>query len=331
MSVTMRDVAQQAGVSIKTVSRVVNNQGEIAEATRQRVLAVIEELGYRPSRVARSLVTQRSHSIGFVIPDITNPFFPEVARGVQDAAQTNDVNVFMCNTDEKPTEHLQLLYSLADQGVDGLILFSALVSNKDLNHFADSFRPIVTINRLTDHPDISKILVDNYRGAQLAVNHLVERGHTAIGMLSGQAGISVSQIRRVDGFRDAMKNNGLTVNEDWIVKVSPIMINGREATRQLLTQHPKITALFAYNDLLAIGALRACSELGRRVPDDCAIVGFDDIQLATMVTPSLTTVHYDKYELGQKAMARLFEMIENPGERFSTINIDLELIVREST
>ncbi len=330
MSVTMRDVAQKADVSIKTVSRVVNDQGEISEATRERVLAAINELGYRPSRIARAMVTQRTRTVGFIIPDITNPFFSEVARGIQDAAQANGYNVFMCNTEEDASEHLQILYSLADQGVDGLIIFSSVVSDDDLNHFADSFRPIVAINRLTNHPSISQIIVDNYKGARLAVDHLAAQGHTAIGMLSGPRGISLGRIRRIEGFYDGLRAHGLPVRDDYLVKVSPGMSYGREGVQQLLTEHPEITALFCYNDLLALGAIRACRDLGRRVPEDCAIVGFDDIQLAAMVVPALTTIHYDKYALGQTAMNRLLDMLNDSNETFPQIDVDTKLVVRES-
>lgn len=330
MSVTMRDVAAKAGVSIKTVSRVVNDQGEIADATRQRVLVAINELGYRPSRIARAMVTQRSHTVGLVIPDITNPFFPEVARGVQDLAQSRDYNVFICNTDENAQEDLQTLHSLADQAVDGIIVFSSMVSDDKLSAFADSFRPIITINRHFKHPSVGLVIVDNYHGARLAMDHLFEKGHTAIAMLTGNSA-SPQKIRRVKGYCDALTEAGLPVNQNWIIPDTPNMANGYKATRRLLTQYPQITAIFTYNDLLALGTLRACYELGRRVPQDCAVIGFDDIQLATMVTPSLTTVHYDKYALGQLAMKRLFEMIENPEAVFSPIEVGVKLAIREST
>jgi len=330
MPVTMRDVAQKAGVSIKTVSRVVNNQGEIADATRQRVLKVISELGYRPNLVARGLVTQRTNTVGLVIPDITNPFFPEVARGVQDLAQAKNYNVFICNTDENPQEDLKTLHSLAAQAVDGIIIFSSLVTDENLNTFANSYRPIVTINRRFSRAGVSHVDVDNYRGAKLAVAHLIERGHTNIGMLAGISPLP-QEVRRVKGYYDTLAEHNLPLNKDWIVPGPPTMADGYQTAHKLLTEHPQITAFFAYNDLLALGALRACHDLGRSVPDDCAIVGFDDIQLASMVTPALTTVHYDKYNLGRQAMARLLEMIDNQKQEFSTINIDVKLNVREST
>lgn len=330
MPVTMREVAQKAGVSIKTVSRVVNDQGEIADSTRQRVMIAITELGYRPSRLARAMVTQRSHTVGLVIPDITNPFFPEVARGIQDLAKAKDYNVFICNTDEDALEDLQTLHSLADQAVDGIIIFSSMVSDDKLKSFADSFRPIVTINRQFEHPSVSLVIVDNYRGARLAMTHFLEKGHTAIAMLTGNSA-SPSKIRRVKGYCDALTEAGLPVKPEWIIPDTPSMTNGYTATRRLLTEYPEITAIFAYNDLLGLGALRACFELGRQVPADCAVIGFDDIQLASMVTPSLTTVHYDKYALGQMAMNRLFEMIEAPHSSFPPLTVPVTLLVREST
>jgi LacI family transcriptional regulator len=149
-------------------------------------------------------------------------------------------------------------------------------------------------------------------------------------MVSGKTGVSPSQIRRIAGFRDTLRLHGLPINEEWVLKVPPTMVHGREATGQLLSQHPQITALFAYNDFLALGALRACSDLGRTVPDDCAIVGFDDIQLAAMVTPALTTVSYDKYGLGQMAMNRLLEMLGDSEATFPTIELEVKLVVRES-
>jgi LacI family transcriptional regulator len=174
-------------------------------------------------------------------------------------------------------------------------------------------------------------MVDNYRGAELAIAHLIDQGHTAIGML---AGISPSPdgVRRVKGYYDTLAANGLTANTDWVKPGPPTLARGREAAGYLLTQHPQITAIFAYNDLLALGAVRACCDLGRRVPDDCAIVGFDDTRFASMATPSLTSVSYDKYGLGQKAMARLLDMVVNESRiAYPPIEIEVELTIREST
>ena len=323
----MEDVARIAGVSRQTVSRVINGKGEISPVTRKRIMEVIQNLGYSPNRAAQGLAMQRTHTAGFVIPDITNPFFPEVAKGIQDLAQDRDYNIIMCNTGEDPEEATRILYSLVAQAVDGIIIFS---SDEFLIRFAEKFRPIVAINYPSEHSNISILSVDNYRGAQLAVDHLVAQGHTNIGMVTGDYQ-GLDEIRRVKGFREALMKHGLPIVDNWVVPVPPTLVDGREAARQLLIDHPQITAIFAYNDLLAIGSIRACSDLGRRVPADCAIIGFDDIQLADIVTPALTSVRVDKYALGQQAMARLFEMIESPEKEFSRIEIDVELVIREST
>jgi LacI family transcriptional regulator len=327
---TMRDVARQAGVSIKTVSRVVNNQGEISEATRQHVLAVIEELGFRPSQVARALVTRRSHTIGLVMSDITNnPFFPEVARGMLDVARGKGFNVFLCEVFGNPQRELEILHSLADHAVDGIILYPTYHSQDNLSTFADHYRPLISINRFIDHPSISTVMLETTKGTKLAVDYLVGKGHQSIAMLAGN-GAPLDEIRRVQGFRQTLTAHGLPVHDEWIIAMSPQLEEGYEAAKSLLNQYPQITAIFAYNDLLALGALQACRELGRRVPEDCAIVGFDDILWAAKATPSLTTVRIDKYDLGCQAAQRLFDMLNAPETVFPPIYIDTELVIRES-
>ena len=331
MPVTMRDVAQKAGVSIKTVSRVVNNQGELAESTRQRVLSVIEALGYRPNRVARGLVTQRTYSIGLVVSDITNPFFPEVARGAQDIAWANGYNVFLCNTDGDPDQERATLQSLADHAVDGIIVYPSYDSKERLIAFADYYHPIVVINLFFEHPGVSHLLVDNYQGAKLAVDYLRAKGHTAIGMLTGVQDPTPDRVRRIQGFQETLAASDIQVVNDWIVPSrDPTFECGYEAARKLLTTYPQITAVFAYNDLLALGAIRACHDLGRVVPTSCAIIGYDDILWAETATPALTSVRVDKYDLGRQAMTRLLAMLDAPETTFQPIHLDVELVLRES-
>ena len=332
MAVTMRDVAQKAGVSIKTVSRVVNNQGEISEATRQQVLAVIEELGYRPSRLARALVTRQTHTVGLLVSDITNPFFPKVARGIMDVAQSKGYNTFLCNTDGNAEQELSLLESLADHGVDGIICYPTYNSDENLNAFVKTYGPVVVINHFFDHPNVSQIIVNNSQGARLAVDHLVDKGHTAIAMLTGVRDPSLDNVRRIQGFREALEANNLPVNETWLVPSdAPTYDCGYEGAKKLLVEQPQVTAIFAYNDLLALGALQACRELGRRIPEDIAIVGFDDIVWATQSVPALTTVRIDKYELGRQATNRLFDMLDHPNPPYPLIRINVDLVIRQST
>lgn len=329
MSVTMSDVAHRAGVSIKTVSRVVNGQGEISEATRQRVLAVIQELGYRPNKIARALVTNRTDAVGLILGDITNPFFSEVAQGGLDTARARGYNVFLCNVDNIDIQQeLGALQSLADHAVDGIVICPSYGTEEQLKAYAEDFSPLVVMNLLVEGPGISSVLADFRRGAQMAVDYLVSKGHTAVGMLAGSA--RLDKMERVQGFREALMAHGLPVVEEWILAGPPVLERGREAARQLLTQHAQVTAIVAYNDLMALGAIQACHQLGRRVPDDCAVIGFDDIQLAALVKPALTTIHVDKYDLGRQAMTRLLQMLDDPEATFPPIWLDVELMVRES-
>jgi LacI family transcriptional regulator len=326
----MRDVARTANVSIKTVSRVVNNLGEVSDETRERVLAAIEELGYRPSKVARALVTQRTDTIGLVLGDITNPFFSELACGVLNAAQAKGYDVFLCNSGSRVEQEIRALYSLADHNVDGVIIFPSWRNIERLKEFSERHRPLVVINRIVEeHPRIGRILTDNYGGAKQAVDFLASRGHTAIGMLAGYSA-SPKIMRRVQGFRETLAGHGLPVVDEWIINCIPIVKHGNRAARRLLTRNPQVTAIFAYNDLLAVGAIQACEEMGRCVPEDCAIVGFDDIQLASLVKPALTTIHLDKYELGHQAVTRLVEMLEQPETVLPPVHLDVELVIRES-
>jgi DNA-binding LacI/PurR family transcriptional regulator len=327
---TIRDVAALAGVSHQTVSRVINNSKRVAPQTREQVEAAIRELGYHPNRLAQSLVTQKTRTIGLVVADITNPFFFEVARGVQDTALEQGYNVFVCNTDDNPTGEKNILNLLAAQEVDGVILSTSSSSNEELHAFAENYKPFVIINREIEHPKASIVNVDIYKGAQLAIEHLISRGHTCIGMLSHEGHLP-DEMRRVCGYRETLQKHGIEPQEEWLVLVPPNLMGGYQATQKLLTQHPEISAIFTYNDLMAIGALRSCYDMGMEIPTDCAIIGFDNIKFAQMQRPSLSSIRYDKYTVGKKAMLRLLEIIEQPDKVYQPIRMDVELVVREST
>lgn len=328
--VTINDVAKAAGVSRQTVSRAMNDKREISPETKERVMIAVEQLGYQPNRLAQGMVTRRTRSVGLILADITNPFFPEVARGVQDTARDNDYNVLLCNSDEDPKVEVATLYSLAAQGVDGIILFAHKASDEDLLGFADNYSPILIVNRVLEHPNIVQLMVDNLHGSRLAVAHLVGKGHVHIGMLAN-AFNNPDLIRRVQGYKAVLREHGMPLREEWIAQAAPTLQGGYECARRLLTEFGEITAVFTYNDLMAIGALRACQDMGRRVPEDVEIIGFDDILMASMVTPALSSVRVDKYQLGQMAITRLLDMIDHPEEHFSSIHMDVELVLREST
>lgn len=328
--VTIADVAKVAGVSKQTVSRAINDKGEISPDTKERIMRVIREMGYRPSRLARAMNTQRSYMVGLIVGDITNPFFPEVARGVQDAALAQDYNVLVCNSDDKLSVATAVTESLISQGVDGIITFWAQADTDSLSHIADSFGPILSINLHVNHTNVDNLLVDNIKGAKQAVTQFVKEGHTHIGMLTNN-GIQSTSARRVIGFREGLAENQLPFENDYVQGGFATLAGGYEAANKLLKNHPQISAIFTYNDLMGLGAIRACIDAGLSVPGDVSIIGFDDIQLAKMYKPSLSTIRVDKYEMGRLAFERLFNRIEQPERHYTTIHMNTDLVLREST
>ena len=328
--ITIGDVARVAGVSKQTVSRAINDKGEISASTKERIMQVVGELGYRPNRLARAMSTKNTFMVGLVVPDITNPFFPEVARGVQDAALARDYNVLMCNTDAEPDTEIQTLEMLTSQGVDGIIIFSGRVTREQLAEFAKVAPPIVTINRDFKHPALTPLMVDNLKGARLATEHFIQQGHTQIGMLTNKD-YTPSQVRRVQGYRNTLERNGLSTDQSRIISEQPTLEGGYRATKALLEKHPLVSAIFCYNDLMALGAIRACFDLNKNVPNDVAIVGFDDIQLASMYSPALSSVQVDQYDIGRQAFQVLMQAIAQPDTQIATKQLDVNLVLREST
>jgi LacI family transcriptional regulator len=328
--VTMSDVAREAGVSLMTVSRVINNKGEISPATRQRVLDIIERLDYRPSSIARGLVTKRTATLGLVVPDIANPFFSEVARGAEHTAYAEGYNVFLCNTEEDTRRELAVLQSLEEKRADGIVICSSRLEDSELQAAVAQHPAVVLINRpLEGNNGAGAVLVDDETGGRVATQHLLQAGHPAVGFLAGPPA-SYSGHQRAKGYRAALVAAGLPYNSAWVRDCSPTVEGGQEAARELLTDHPDLTALFCYNDLVAVGALQACASLGRVVSESLSIVGFDDIPLAALVTPPLTTCRVPRYELGTQAMRLLLDQIDGSPAECAEIVLRPELIVRAS-
>jgi LacI family transcriptional regulator len=327
--VTMADVAREAGVSLMTVSRAINNRDGISEATRTRIHEIIERLGYRPSEIARSLVTDRTGTVGLVVVDNSNPFFSEVARGVEQQAYSAGYNVFLCNTDEDPERELAVLRSLEKKRVDGVIVCSSRLDEERLHTALERHSAAVLVNRSSEGGPFRAVLSDDERGARLAVEHLVRAGHRAIGFVAGPKRSHSGQ-QRGKGYRAALEEAGLPHRPEWERHCLPMVESGCEAATDLLIAHPEISALACFNDLTAVGALRACAHLGRHVPDDVAIVGFDDILLAALVTPALTTCRIPMVELGNQAMRLLLDQINGCAGPCEDVLVQPELVIRAS-
>jgi LacI family transcriptional regulator len=309
--VTIEDVARAAGVSRQTVSRAINDQSEISPQTRARVLRIVEELGYRPSGIARGLATRRTRTLGY-------------AEGY---------NVFLCNTEEDPQRELAVLRSLEGQRVDGVVLCSSRLDDRELRSMVARHSVAVLVNRRLESDGesgrIGVVVLDDVAGGRMAVRHLLNGGHRAVGFLAGPPA-SRSGRWRAEGYRAALADADLPGSLAWIVHCPADVDGGHQAAGDLLALHPGLTALFCYNDLVAVGALQACADLGRRVPDDVAVIGFDDIMLAALVTPPLTTCRVPRYELGAQAMRLLLAQIDGCSDSCAEVVLRPELVVRAS-
>lgn len=328
--ITMAQVAREAHVSLMTVSRVINDKEGVSPATRERVQAVIEQLGYRPSDIARGLVTKRTGTLGLVMPDVANLFFAEVARGAEHVAYDAGYNIFLCNTGEDIQRELEMLQSLEEKRVDGIVLCSSRLEEAVLEEAVASHPAVVLLSRKIESNDVGSVVINDLVGGRMATEHLLQAGHRAIGFLAGPP-ISESGRARAESYRATLTTAGVTFNPDWTCHCIPTVVGGRERARELLTANPELTALFCHNDLIAIGALQACADLGRAVPADVAVVGYDDIPMAALVSPSLTTCRVPRYEMGAQAMQLLLAKISGcADEECKEIVFQPELVIRDS-
>lgn len=322
--ITIADVAREAGVSRQTVSRVLNDKMEISASTRESVMRVIEHLSYSPSGVARSLATNRTLTVGLVVPDITNPFFPEITRGVEDVAREHGYEMFLCNSVEDAGREERVLQALEDKRVDGTIICSSRLPQERLFPRLRQQRAAVLVNRPVPSELAGTVRVEDADGIVQAVDHLLKSGRSVIGFLCGPPN-SHSAGERAMGFERALPAG----DRDLMRPCPPNPEGGYEAALALLSERPEVDGLVCYNDLVAVGGLRACAELGLDVPVEIAVVGCDDIMVAGLLSPALTTLRVPKYEIGASAASMLLDRIRGrPGE--SEVLLKPELIVRES-
>lgn len=325
MSVTIRDVAKHAGVSIATVSRVINKNGYVNKETEQQVKKSIKELNYKPNAVARSLFKKKSKSIGLIIPDITNPFFPELARAVEDVANKNDYTLLLYNSDEDPRKEKKYLEDAKQKYIDGIILATNSLSKEELHHYGF---PKVALDRCFED-NIPTVTSKNFQGGRLATQYLKSIGCKTIAHIKGPEN-NINAINRYKGYLEEVKN------EDWfypeIIALGDYqMKRATEVTKELLMKNPRIDGIFAGNDIMAIGAMKAAQQLGRKVPDDLSIIGFDGIALGEMMIPELTTVAQPIYQMGEIATNMLIELIEGKPINKKTYELDVQLLKRNST
>lgn len=329
---TMRRIAEELGVSVTTVSKVLNAHGDIGPATRARVLAKVEELGYRPNAVARSLSLRRTHTLGVVIPDLMHSFFVEVIAGLESVVSDRGYGLLLCSSGEDARKERRELEMLRSRQVDGLVVASADAGNTDLlQQFSSLGSALVMIDR-DDHPELRchRVLTDDLLVGRLATEHLLSLGRRAVAHLAGPPFIHAR--RRVEGYREALRHHGLSVNPAFVVEAGFLEAGGYEAMKRLLATQPGIDAVFAANDPTAIGAMKAIWEAGLRVPDDIAVVGAGDVWHADLLRVPLTTVGWSKEELGKRAAELILDQIgPHPDGPFERVIVPPQLVVRASS
>lgn len=329
--VSLVDVARRANVSISTVSRTITQTGKIGEKTQEKVREVMRELGYKPNRVARRLRAQggKRHLIGLIIPNIQNPFFADLARGVEDVAYKNNFAVMLCNYDEDPQKELFYLDVMQAESVDGIILPPAHEDDPDVLRVKQSGIPVVCVDRSLNDPTIDKVEVDNEQGSFDAVAHLLKKGHRRIGLISGPGDSSTGR-ERLEGYRRAHAEAGIPVDETLIRFGNYKQESGREIAEALLAVSHPPSALFACNNLMLVGAIETIFALKLKIPEQVAIIGYDDLPLAAVFDPPLTVVQQPAYEVGQRAAELLFRRLENPASEVTRLQLKPTLIVRGS-
>lgn len=327
----MRDVAERAGVSVTSVSHVINHTRRVSDDLRERVLLAMDELGYQPNALARSLRRKETHTLGVIVPNSADPFFGEVTRGVEDTCFEQGYSIILCNSDSDLAKELHYTNVLSEKRVDGILFVAAGgKSTEHIHSLKNQGTPLVVVDRHVPDLTLDVVLVNNAWGGWLATRHLIDLGHRRIGCITGPSDLTLSA-ERVTGYRRALQEAGLPVDESLIVKGDFQFESGYRAALYFLGLHPPPTAIFANNDLMAAGVINAALKLGCAVPADLSVVGFDDVPLASFVYPLLTTVAQPKYDMGVVAITMLLERLNNPDMPPRQTLLETQLIVRDST
>lgn len=333
MKITIKDIAKMANVSKGTVSRVINNKPEgVSEETRRRILDIIDEVGYVPNLNARSITVSETNTIGLIIPDVSNPFFSELARGVEDCSSKYGYTVFLCNSDMDLEKQKNYLTALFEKRVDGIILNTSGDFNDE--KFRDKFNklniPVVLIDRKTKDIERYKgVFIDNEEAGYMATKFLISGGNKNIAYLAGPRSIDTS-MKRLDGYDKALKEAGIKSNRDYVIFGDYTIKSGYERTLLLMEKQREIQAIFAGSDIIAIGVLKALKDMNISVPDEVEVIGIDNINISNLLTPSLTTVAQPIYEIGYKACEKLINFINNKSDKEDEY-LPVKLVIRNST
>lgn len=325
---SIKDVAESAGVSTATVSRVLSDKPHVRPEIRERVMAAVDALSYRPNRVARSLRVQKTNIIGLIVSDIRNPFFTSVSRAVEDVAYENGLNLFLCNADENPQKEAMYLELMHDENVAGVILSPTRQTADNFKQAVKLGVPLVVIDRRVRGAEVDSVLIDNEASAARLVDHLIADGHRRIGALFG-VGSTTGRERR-EGYLKSLKSHGLKPEPTLFSYINAREEEGYQATRKLLSLPDRPDAIFTSNAQLSAGAFKALRESNLIIPDEIAFASFDETTWTSLVRPGITVIEQPTYEIGQLATDLLLERIENPARPTREIILKGKLIVRQS-
>lgn len=328
---TISDVAKLSGLSKTTVSRVINNHPYVSKEKKEQVLKAMEDLGYTPNPSARRLRGQLTTTLGVIVPRIVNPFFSYLVNAIEQTAYKKGYQVLICQSNEDKEKELAFLNLLKTKQVDGIIMTAIENDWNSIQPFTD-YGPIVLCNEYVNHADVPMIRLNQYKGTYIGVKHLIERGHQKIAYCTG--GLFDEQGKDKDrnhGYQKALKEAGIVVNPKWIFVNQHTIEDGKQVMKQILEMEDRPTAIFTGSDEIAGGMMIEAKERGLRVPDDIAIIGFDDQPLAEMLDPKLTTIRQPIDQMGEKSVEVIIEMLSNPEMKIETYEMSIELVVREST
>lgn len=331
MKSTIRDVAKYANVSISTVSRVMNAPDTVVEEKRTKVLEAIEALQYQPNGFARGLIYKKSDTLGVMIPDIENPYYAGLIRGMQDAAVMLNHSLMICNTDRDKQRTIAYVQSFFEKQVDGIIFTSDSLHEEYYEEMQRYRLPFVLASTNAPEYDIPSVDIDDVQGAYDAVRHLLDAGHRKIGMIGFPLGETISGEPRYNGFKQALRQFGLSEYEECIEFAEHRFEHAFEAAERLMSRCPDLTAIFAASDEFAMGAISYLREQGKAVPEHVSVIGFDNIRMAQMFIPKLTTIDQPTYDIGYRSVLKLHELITSGKVAVLREKLPHHLIVREST
>ena len=335
-NVTVYDIAREANVSVATVSRVLNDTAPVKASTRERILAIIKKYQFQPNALARSLISKATGMIGMILPDITNPFFPEVFKGAEVEARANGYTFFLCDTEGDYQRESEYLSILKEKRVDGIIFLGGRInlarcSRELAEEVAELSKqiPVVLVNGNLPSGRLHRVMTDEAAGAELAAQHLIDLGHRDIAFIGGFAHMSTTA-QKVRAFVRKMKEHGLPVRKEWLLHGDFSVESGKRLMGKLIAMKERPSAVLCVNDFTAVGAVKEAVGQGLRIPDDISVVGYDDTHLSTAIIPELTTVAQQTYELGKQAVQVLHRLIN--GEKTKKVTLlRPQLIVRQST